>query len=85
MCIVTRSHNQLEGKASQELSSLNSQLQGFSFSPLRNCCPCWTSSVSLIFIFLSHVFREILDSRLDLATSKSCGTNLRCVLNSLHT
>lgn len=39
---------------------------------------------SFLFIFLSHGFRGILDSSLDLATSKSCGTNLKCVLGSLH-
>lgn len=83
MCIVSRSHNQLEAKASQELSSLNSQRQGFYFFPLRNYCP-WTSSVFSLFFLLSHGFRGILDSSLDLATSTSCGTNLKCVLGSLH-
>ena len=82
MCVVPRSHNQLEAKASQELSSLNSQRQGFYFSPLRNYCS-WTSVFSLFFL-LSHGFRGILDSSLDLATSTSCGTNLKCVLGSLH-
>lgn len=57
----------------------------FSSKKLLSLLDVFCCFSSFLFIFLSHVFRGILDCSLDLATSKSCGTNLKCVLSSLHT
>lgn len=64
---------------------LNSQRQGFIFLlPRKRYCP-WTSSVFLFsFIFFSHGLEESLTVALIWLLLKDCGTNLKCVLGSLH-